>query len=463
MEVSKKAITTAGVLVVAVVIAAFALLKVNTFKNETLKIDSSNTAQPNVSQPVVSTVPEKEASSSDKMSASKSNSISGAHVNSKKDIGSAAKVDASAKSIAGANSSKTAASTKAAINKGGKRSVAGLVNIKDKGAKGDGRFDNWLVFQKTIDSLAINGGGTIYIPSGSYAIFDKGLEIWGEGITIQGESAGTTTILKKGSAGYFGDCIDVVGKLNGDKYYGNFGNGGDYNRLVPYTGDTEPARNIHIKNLTIATDASVMARNANNLGILNSENVYVDNCIIKGAPQTNVAIVNDTKRSKNGIIKFTSCQFKESGQHSVRVCSYNQGSFIGNDVTFYKCTFSGTKDNDSQIKEVIGKKILLWYRGSVSSGLTHVNVDQCDFDDSGTIYANSNVSGLTVQGSIMSNQIIVQHANKVDPNPNIVIKNNTFRNRRKLGLSLSAAAGNNGSVVSNSARIQMSNNKNQDQ
>lgn len=42
------------------------------------------------------------------------------------------------------------------------------VNIVDKGARGDGVFLNTGVFQKTIDELSQNGGGTIIIPEGIF-------------------------------------------------------------------------------------------------------------------------------------------------------------------------------------------------------------------------------------------------------------------------------------------------------
>lgn len=44
------------------------------------------------------------------------------------------------------------------------------LNVKALGAKADGISDDTQVFQKAIDSLSTSGGGTVYIPSGSYLL-----------------------------------------------------------------------------------------------------------------------------------------------------------------------------------------------------------------------------------------------------------------------------------------------------
>ena len=48
-----------------------------------------------------------------------------------------------------------------------------VVNVKDFGAKGDGTTDDTKAFQHLIDSLAATGGGTVFVPTGNYAIDAK--------------------------------------------------------------------------------------------------------------------------------------------------------------------------------------------------------------------------------------------------------------------------------------------------
>ncbi|MEL7589312.1 MAG: glycosyl hydrolase family 28-related protein [Prolixibacteraceae bacterium] len=50
--------------------------------------------------------------------------------------------------------------------------VAGepVIDVKSAGAKGDGTTDDTWAFQKAIDSVAILGGGTVYVPQGIYLV-----------------------------------------------------------------------------------------------------------------------------------------------------------------------------------------------------------------------------------------------------------------------------------------------------
>lgn len=299
------------------------------------------------------------------------------------------------------------------------------VNILEKGAIADGVFNNHAIIQKTVDSLANAGGGTIYFPKGNYAIYTESIAIWGDNITLKGENPLNTYIIKKGGEGYFGDCIDICGKIKGYQYLGNFGKG-NYKKRYEYKGETISANNITISNLTITTNLKVKSHVANNLGILNSNNVFINNCRITKAPQTNVAIVNVTDSFKNGKIEFTNCSFENSLRHSVRVISYNTGNHIGNDVTFNKCNFINVDGADDYEKELKGNKVHLWYRGGVENGKTKLNINDCYIDNSGIIFANSNANGLTIKNSTINTAVQVQHSYRLGMNPNIQIENNRF-------------------------------------
>src|SRR5690606_29820866 len=114
----------------------------------------------------------------------------------------------------------------------------------------------------------------------------------------------------------------------GGKYYGGMGTT-DYKRFIIYRGVRIQSENIQIQNLTFDNEIPY-PKNANNIGIVNSKDVIIDNCTLKNAPQSNVAIVNDTNKAFNRNVILSNCSFLSSGQHNVRVISYNQGSIIGN-------------------------------------------------------------------------------------------------------------------------------------
>lgn len=67
------------------------------------------------------------------------------------------------------------------------------INILDRGAKGDGIKDNTVIIQKAIDDCSKTGGGTVYVPSGTYLIrpleFKSNVELYIEfGATLLGSN-----------------------------------------------------------------------------------------------------------------------------------------------------------------------------------------------------------------------------------------------------------------------------------
>lgn len=304
-----------------------------------------------------------------------------------------------------------------------------LINILDRGAIGDGKFDNWEIIQRAIDELTNQGGGTIFFPKGNYALYDKSLVIWGNNIILKGESTSSVKIIKRGKVGYFGECIDIAGKINGHKYYGEFGQG-SYMTIRTYQGQTEKAKNIVLSNLTIdsqLSDTSSKRIFANNLGIINSDNVTINDCVIQNALQSNAVIVNDAESASNSNITFNRCVFQHSNQHNVRVISYNNGSFMGNEgISFNKCHFLNVLGADKRQKEIKGEKVLFWYRGAKISGKSAVSINNCTFDDSGIIFINSNSNGFSINNSRVGSSLNIQHSSSLEAKPSVVIKNTTF-------------------------------------
>lgn len=300
------------------------------------------------------------------------------------------------------------------------------INVLTIGAKNDGHFDNWSILQKAVDRLANSGGGELYFPNGNYAIYNKSLLIWGNNITIRGESKHDVKIIKKGKVGSFGDCIDVAGKIPGYVYYGDFGKG-DYSVPKYYKGSAVPANGIIIENVTITSQLNSQAKYhlANNLGIVNSKNVTVRNCILSNAPQSNLAIVNDQKLFVNENVNITNCVFEGSRRHNVRVITMNQGPFKGNKVSISNSIFRNVSGADDRVKELVGKQVNLWYRGGASSNGYKLVVTNCKFDDSGIVYANGNVNGFELSNSEIFDNVFIYHTISQSSNPSINLIGNT--------------------------------------
>lgn len=313
------------------------------------------------------------------------------------------------------------------------------IKLSDRGVNGNGVFDNWKIIQQAVDEIANSGGGKLIFPKGKFAIYNKSIVIWGDKVEFIGDKNGGTEIIKKGNVGYFGDCIDIAGKINGYHYYGEFGTG-DYDKRKIYHGKTIPVKNVILKNINISSDLSNTSRNyfvANNLGIINAENVKIINCKIQNAPQTNVAIVNDTNHYRNLNISFKNCEFTGSGQHNVRVISYNKGSILGNTISFDGCNFKNVKGKDINQKEIKNEKLNLWYRGIGTEKNNMLQITNCFFDETGYIFVNGQYANFVMSGSTVNSALVFQ-LNTSNDKSNIQIVNSQFNKKGNFKTILQA-------------------------
>ncbi|MBE8722055.1 glycosyl hydrolase family 28-related protein [Sphingobacterium pedocola] len=300
------------------------------------------------------------------------------------------------------------------------------INVRNQGAKGDGRTDDYAVLQKAIDQVSLAGGGRVLIPNGTYLIKDKTLLIWGSNVDVVG---GTNTILlKQGAAGWWGDLMNISGKIKNHKYYGSFGKSNP-SKFVTYTGKTIPSKNITIKNITFRS-GKVDKSLANNLGIVNSSNVLIYNCRFENAPQTNLGVVNDSRIHKNAAIRIENCTFLNAGDHNVRVISYERGAMLGNVVTIKNSRFIDLR-RSSNLKEIKGKKVHIWYRAGAAMD-SKLIIDNCDFDNSGDIVSTVSARGFSIKNSRIRSKIVYEDGLSSD----LDINNNTFSNQYQSSLQL---------------------------
>ena len=100
-----------------------------------------------------------------------------------------------------------------------------VVNVKDKGAKGDGRADDTAKIQKAIDEVA-GTGGTVYVPDGVYMVHATGRRrlLLGSRMTLKLADRAVLKVIPNGAKAYstlkianVSDVTVVGGTLQGDR------------------------------------------------------------------------------------------------------------------------------------------------------------------------------------------------------------------------------------------------------
>jgi hypothetical protein len=99
----------------------------------------------------------------------------------------------------------------------GSRSAPTIFNVRDYGAVGDEKTDDTSAIQAAINAADTNGGGTVYLPAGSYRITGIMLGINNTGdatsfVSLVGESEITTKLR------YYGSSSGVALSFNKNKY-----------------------------------------------------------------------------------------------------------------------------------------------------------------------------------------------------------------------------------------------------
>lgn len=268
--------------------------------------------------------------------------------------------------------------------------------------------------QKAIDYAFEQKADTLCFPKGNYLI-SRTVVIAGSNLVIRGENKTETILIKNGNPGWWGDLMIVCGWVPGNKYV-NTHTGKDYF----YKGDKKYANNIVIRDLSFKSTTKSKER-INNLGIVNSSNLVVDNCLFLESANTNIAIINDARKFDNKNILIKNSELKNARTNNMRVLSMEKGIYNANSVAVSNTKFVNAGISDS--KELQRKDIHLWYRSGRGSKEIKLTIENSTFDETGVVHTSVNADNLKIINSTLKAGYVISNNSKLYPNSKVTIEN----------------------------------------
>jgi len=306
-----------------------------------------------------------------------------------------------------------------------------VYNVTEFGAIPNDNKDDWPAIQNCINMACKDKGeSVVQIPAGVFNLQHRPLLIWGSNVKLRGDKMNNTIIVKKGSPGFTGDMIDILGLNKKYRYFFTYDSDKkNFKVAEEYKGETIASQNVEIANINFETNIEFSTEKSclsNLLGITNSDNILISNCSFKNAPNCNIAIVNDAQVDKNGQIRVNNCNFSDAGFANLKVVSYNQGKFHGSNVIISNSRFSS--DNFSYNRSAPCFKINgvpqnhIFYRVGADPEKMDIRISNCQFNNKGNIVLNNNVSNFSMDSSSMDGKIIDQISPKYKKHNNILLK-----------------------------------------
>lgn len=326
------------------------------------------------------------------------------------------------------------------------------VNVKNYGAKGDGKSNDRGAFAKAITAINAKGGGKLIIPAGTYLI-DAPIII-GSNTTVEG--VGRKTIIQNNTKGSpWGNCIHIGYGREFSDWSGTFGkisdatleqfNRKDWSKIT--------TRNVTIRNLRTKTNN--LAEGGLGIFALNAQDILIEN-ITGDGNATPVNIGNDGE-------KFSAAcrNVKVRNISNINPGRWYDLVFVGQaeNVEISNCTYKFSKS--SKLNEIItigGQNCRVYnnYIEYLSKGKSATNKKGIDitapkFGFTGNnIVENNTIVNLPVGITVYnSNQNIVRNnslrnnkvAMHIYSKSNAISKNNFSLNNMNLILETDASRG----------------------
>jgi hypothetical protein len=190
-------------------------------------------------------------------------------------------------------------------------------NVKDWGAKGDGRTNDTNAIKACMNYWNSKGGGEVFLPAGTYIINNI---IIRNNITFNGAGK-DKTILKPPPGSEWGCTLESRGTIKEGKYATG--------QNVTYQSDGwKSGQNITVSNLT--TDNTAAKKYGHGMRIVGSKNIKVINVKLIGAVQYGIGGIH------NQDLLFQGVDIINSGGDSIDM--KNNGA-INRNFVFRNCTF----------------------------------------------------------------------------------------------------------------------------
>jgi len=271
------------------------------------------------------------------------------------------------------------------------------VRVQDFGAKGDGVTDDTEAIQKAVRYCFDNKASVLQFESNKVYKLDSersqnSIVLYGSNLSVEGSGA---TLLKTASrGGFWGDVLDVCGLMDGYIYPG----------MGKYSGGSIPAENITVRNLIIKH--STQPKSMNSIGIINVNNVLLENVTCIDSPQTAFAVVSDAKDRPVDKVILRNCHAINSGYHAYRVSLQKTADTLN--VLLENCSSEGIRNAEVNFKEAVGDKAHLWYRAATKSPSVSLRVQGCKFDGSGAILTTQGARNLVIQDSTIDGGVLLK-------------------------------------------------------
>ncbi len=253
------------------------------------------------------------------------------------------------------------------------------VNVKDKGAKGNGVADDTFAIQATIDQVS-GSGGTVFVPSGIYMIDAvRGIQIKGAMTLRMSKDAvlkarpndkGNYSIINIANA----SNVNVInGTLIGERDE-HFGNKGEWGMGITLRGAT----NIVIEGVVVKKGwgdgfyiagasknikfCSVTADNNRRQGmsVISVNGMIVKDSVFKNTGGTPPAAGIDFEPNQNDVVsnvQVSNSKFMDNQGLGVLITSPLAGNGVVKNITFEKNTVSGNRGGGIGIYNTSGHKI----------------------------------------------------------------------------------------------------------